>query len=33
VSDRLTKLMDEAATDYVGKTAGWPKRTELCDRS
>ena len=32
VSDRLTSLMDEAATDYVGKASGWPKRTEACDR-
>ena len=30
-SARLTALLDEAATDYVGKAAGWPKRTETCD--
>ncbi len=32
-SDRLTKLLDEAATDYVDKASGWPKRMETCDRS
>ena len=32
-SPRLTKLLDEAAVDYVSKAAGWPKRTEECDKS
>ena len=26
-------LIDEAADDYVEKNAGWPKRTEACDKS
>ncbi len=32
-SERLSQLLDEAATDYVGKAAGWPKRSESCARS
>ncbi len=32
-SDLLKRLLDEAATDYVSKASGWPKRTEACDRS
>ena len=30
---RLTPLLTAAATDYVEKSAGWPKRTETCDPS
>ena len=26
-------LLKEAADDYVKKDAGWPKRTEACDKS
>ncbi len=29
---RLEPLMTEAANDYVAKSAGWPKRGEVCDR-
>jgi branched-chain amino acid transport system substrate-binding protein len=31
-SPRLIALLDEAATDYVGKASAWPKRTEACDK-
>lgn len=33
LSERLVPLMNEAARDYVEKSAGWPKRTEPCDPS
>jgi branched-chain amino acid transport system substrate-binding protein len=26
-------LADAAAKDYAEKNAGWPKRTEACDKS
>jgi branched-chain amino acid transport system substrate-binding protein len=30
---KVEPLQDAAAKDYVEKNAGWPKRTEPCDRS
>jgi branched-chain amino acid transport system substrate-binding protein len=32
-TERLTRLLDDAAKDYVDKASGWPKRTETCDHS
>ncbi|GAC1338761.1 MAG: ABC transporter substrate-binding protein [Acetobacteraceae bacterium] len=32
-TEQLSKLLDEAADDYVAKASGWPKRAEACDRS
>jgi len=26
-------LLQKAASDYVKKATGWPKRTEKCDKS
>jgi hypothetical protein len=26
-------LIESAATNYVSANAGWPKRTEACDKS
>lgn len=33
MKDKVIPLIDQAAADYVSKNAGWPKRTESCDRS
>jgi branched-chain amino acid transport system substrate-binding protein len=31
--DKVGPLLTEAAKEYVEKNAGWPKRTEACDKS
>ncbi len=31
IKDVVVPLIDAAATDYVTKNTGWPKRTETCD--
>ena len=33
MKDKVIPLLDKAAADYVQKNAGWPKRTEPCDKS
>ena len=33
MKDKVMPLLDAAAKDYVDKNAGWPKRTEACDKS
>jgi branched-chain amino acid transport system substrate-binding protein len=33
MKDKVIPLIDKAAADYVSKNAGWPKRTEACDKS
>ena len=33
MKDKVMPLVDQAAADYVSKNAGWPKRTEACDKS
>jgi len=33
MKDKVMPLLDAAAADYVQKNAGWPKRTEACDKS
>jgi branched-chain amino acid transport system substrate-binding protein len=33
MKDKVIPLMDKAAADYVKQNAGWPKRTESCDKS
>ncbi|HWC92250.1 MAG TPA: ABC transporter substrate-binding protein [Pseudolabrys sp.] len=33
MKDKVIPLIDQAAADYVQKNAGWPKRTEACDKS
>ena len=33
MKDKVMPLLEAAAKDYVGKNAGWPKRTEACDKS
>jgi len=33
LKQKVMPLLDEAAADYVKKNAGWPKRTEACDKS
>jgi branched-chain amino acid transport system substrate-binding protein len=32
MKDKVQPLLEEAATDYVTKNTGWPKRTEPCDK-
>ena len=32
LKDEVRPLLEAAAADYVAKNAGWPKRTESCDR-
>jgi branched-chain amino acid transport system substrate-binding protein len=32
LKDEVRPLLEAAAKDYVTKNAGWPKRTETCDR-
>jgi branched-chain amino acid transport system substrate-binding protein len=32
LTERLDPIVNDAARDYVEKTAGWPKRTETCDQ-
>ncbi|HET7851995.1 MAG TPA: ABC transporter permease, partial [Methyloceanibacter sp.] len=33
MKDKVRPLLDAAATEYVEKNTGWPKRTEACDKS
>ena len=33
IKDKVMPLIDSAAEDYVKANAGWPKRTEACDKS
>jgi branched-chain amino acid transport system substrate-binding protein len=33
IKDKVLPLIDSAATGYVTSNAGWPKRTEACDKS
>jgi branched-chain amino acid transport system substrate-binding protein len=33
IKDKVLPLIDSAAQDYVKANAGWPKRTEACDKS
>jgi len=33
MKDKVMPLLQKAATDYVSKNMGWPKRTEACDKS
>jgi branched-chain amino acid transport system substrate-binding protein len=32
MKDRVRPLLEAAAKDYVSKNAGWPSRTEVCDK-
>jgi branched-chain amino acid transport system substrate-binding protein len=33
MKDKVEPLLEKAAADYVKSNAGWPKRTEACDKS
>jgi len=33
MKDKVRPLLEAAANDYVSKATGWPKRTEVCDKS
>jgi branched-chain amino acid transport system substrate-binding protein len=33
IKDKVNPLIEEASKEYVGANAGWPKRTEPCDKS
>ena len=33
LKDKVNPLIEAASKDYVGANAGWPKRTEACDKS
>jgi branched-chain amino acid transport system substrate-binding protein len=33
IKDKVLPLIDSAANSYVSANAGWPKRTEACDKS
>jgi len=33
MKDKVRPMLEQAADDYVSKNAGWPKRTEACDKS
>ena len=33
MKDKVVPLIDQAAAEYVKQNAGWPKRTEACDKS
>ncbi len=33
IKDKVLPLIQSAAEDYVKANAGWPKRTEPCDKS
>ncbi len=33
MKDKVVPLIDAAAKEYAGANAGWPKRTEVCDKS
>jgi branched-chain amino acid transport system substrate-binding protein len=33
IKEKVNPLIDQASKDYVGANAGWPKRSEPCDKS
>ena len=33
IKEQVLPLIDSSAEDYVKANAGWPKRTEACDKS
>ena len=33
IKEKVIPLIEQASKDYVGANAGWPKRTEACDKS
>ena len=33
MKDKVVPLIDKAAAEYISQNAGWPKRTEACDKS
>jgi branched-chain amino acid transport system substrate-binding protein len=33
IKDKVRPLIDAAAKEYAAANAGWPKRTEACDKS
>jgi branched-chain amino acid transport system substrate-binding protein len=33
LKDKVNPLIDQASKEYVGANAGWPKRSEACDKS
>ena len=33
MKEKVRPMLDAAATEYVEKNTGWPKRTESCDKS
>jgi branched-chain amino acid transport system substrate-binding protein len=33
IKEKVLPLIDSAAEDYAKANAGWPKRTEACDKS
>ena len=33
MTDKVQPLLTAAATEYVTKATGWPKRTEACDKA
>jgi branched-chain amino acid transport system substrate-binding protein len=33
MKDKVRPLLEAAAADYVSKATGWPKRTEVCDKT
>ena len=33
IKDKVMPLIQSTAEDYVKANAGWPKRTESCDKS
>jgi branched-chain amino acid transport system substrate-binding protein len=33
MKEKVRPMLDAAATEYVEKNTGWPKRTEACDKS
>ena len=33
MKDMVRPLLEKAAADYVAKATGWPKRTEVCDKT
>jgi branched-chain amino acid transport system substrate-binding protein len=33
MTDKVQPLLDSAAKDYAEKNAGWPKRSEACDKA
>ena len=33
IKEKVVPLIEQASKDYVGANAGWPKRSEPCDKS